>query len=47
MSVATGIVKQNSATFLQAVKLPRRNTMKRPNVAAMPAIAISIPRIDG
>lgn len=45
--VATGTTKQINATFRQAVKLPSRNTKNRPNVAAMPAIAINIPRIDG
>ena len=45
--VATGMVKQNKAAFLQVVKLPRRNTMNSPKVAAIPDIAVKIPRIDG
>lgn len=47
ISVAMGTVKQINATLRHAVKLPNRNTRNRPSVAAMPAIAINMPRMDG
>lgn len=45
--VARGMLKQNNATFRQAVRLPSKNTINRPSVAAMPESAIKTPLIDG
>lgn len=45
--VASGIVKQISATLRHGIKLPNKNTIKNPKVAEMPAHAVRMPRIDG
>lgn len=45
--VANGMIKHNNATLRHGIKLPNRNTMKKPNVAEMPAHAVNMPRIDG
>lgn len=45
--VANGTIKHMIATFLHGNILPSRNTTKNPKVAAIPAQAVKIPRIDG
>lgn len=45
--VASGMVRQISATLRHGIKLPSKKTMKKPSVAEMPAQAVSIPRMDG
>lgn len=41
-----GIVKQNSATVRHSIKLPIKNTINSPSVAAIPLSAIKIPRME-
>lgn len=46
-TVASGTDRHISATFRHTVSVPSRNTIKKPNIAATPAQAIRMPRIDG
>lgn len=45
--VVNGTIRQIRATFLHVIMLPRRNTMKNPNITAIPAHEVNIPLMDG
>lgn len=45
--VEIGMMQQIAAATLHVVCVPRKKTVEKPNVAAMPAAAVKIPRIDG
>lgn len=46
-TVVNGTIRHMIATFLHVIILPRRKTIKKPNITAIPAQDVNMPLIDG